>query len=251
MTGEKFLTALNGIDDRFITEYQECSVKKNHTIYRRLAPIAACFAVAVCAAVGYNHYTNNANPPVKPNTTENTPVNSDTTEASEAAPTVSSNQPDDDYKKYINREGSIEDDMALCFSIDTKSISGDEALKNPDLAKYLPKSEFIKIQYVHYVPKFFEEHEPSMFVEGTVISDDNREVRFMVAYYPRNRVLDKGFSIKEFPQENFEWGSVLEQATSVFGDGYSFACHSDKVVYNMSVSDTQKDVLFKLLDSLK
>lgn len=89
-----------------------------------------------------------------------------------------------------------------------------------------------------------------MFVEGTVISDDNREVRFMVDYYPRNGV-DDGFSIKELPRENFEWSYVLRHASSIFGDGYSFHCHSDKFAYVVAVGDTQKDVLFKLLDSLK
>lgn len=118
------------------------------------------------------------------------------------------------------------------------------------MAKYLPQSEFVKIRYVNYIPEVFEEREPAMFVEGTVISDDNREVRFMVDYYPRNGV-DDGFSIKELPRENFEWSYVLRHASSIFGDGYSFDCHSDKVEYEVSVSGTQKDVLFKLLDSLK
>lgn len=242
MTGEKFLTALNGIDDRFITEYQECSVKKNHIIYRRLAPIAACFAVAVCAAVGYNHYTNNANPPVKPSTTEN----------SEVAPTVSSNSPDDDYKKYINKEGSIEDGNAMCFSIDTVSISGEEALNNPDLAKYLPQSEYIKIRYVHYIPNEYDMNDPHMFVAGTILSDDNREVHFMVSTSSVNcKYHFDSVPIKDILQENFEWGTVLEHADSVFGDGYSFYCYTDKMRYLVYISDTHQETLFKLLDSLK
>lgn len=167
-----------------------------------------------------------------------------------SAPTSLSNS-DEAYKKFINREGSAKGQPGLCFTVDTETISGNEARKNPDIAKYLPESEKIQIKYIHYRPKNYNPNSPVMFIEGYVYRKNNESTRFMIDLTPLGSYRISGFNLNTFSDDNFSWATVLGDSTSVFGDGYSFRCYNDTLQYLIYVEDTEKETLLTLVNSLK